>query len=146
MYSTSADWALRKPITGIFGCCARAASGHATALTSTAMNFRRRIGHASDLGYGQQPTATTGTREQGASASGRNSFDVLLRRGDHAAAPSPAMNSPPSHQSCLQAAAQTAAYRDHGYRVWPWGEIPSISFCGAGAKLQSELLVAIRNP
>ena len=34
----------RKPTTGIAGCCARAASGHATAAPpSSAMNSRRRI-------------------------------------------------------------------------------------------------------
>ena len=33
----------RNPITGIAGCCARAASGHAAALPSPAMNSRRRI-------------------------------------------------------------------------------------------------------
>ena len=37
------DWALRYPITGIVGCCARAASGLAAALPSPAMNSRRRI-------------------------------------------------------------------------------------------------------
>jgi len=37
------------PITGIAGCCARAASGHAAAvLPSPAMNSRRRISHASE--------------------------------------------------------------------------------------------------
>jgi hypothetical protein len=34
---------LRNPITGIAGCCARAASGHAAALPSPAINSRRRI-------------------------------------------------------------------------------------------------------
>src|SRR5262249_28464919 len=34
-------WGLRKPITGIAGCCARAASGHATAAPPTSvMNWR----------------------------------------------------------------------------------------------------------
>jgi hypothetical protein len=33
----------RIPITGSSACCARAASGHAAALPSAAMNFRRRI-------------------------------------------------------------------------------------------------------
>jgi hypothetical protein len=31
----------RKPITGIAGCCARAASGHAAALPRSAMKLRR---------------------------------------------------------------------------------------------------------
>src|SRR6516162_4221020 len=31
------------PITGIAGCCARATTGHATALPSPAMNSRRRM-------------------------------------------------------------------------------------------------------
>jgi len=36
---------LSKPITGIAGCCARAASGHATAeLPRSAMNSRRLMG------------------------------------------------------------------------------------------------------
>ena len=39
---TGADRLLRNPITGIPGCCARAASGHATAAPpSSAMNSRR---------------------------------------------------------------------------------------------------------
>jgi hypothetical protein len=39
-----ADWALRNPITGIAGCCARAVSGHAAAAPpSPAMSSRRRI-------------------------------------------------------------------------------------------------------
>ena len=39
----SADPALTNPITGIAGCCARAASGHAAAPPSPAMNSRRFI-------------------------------------------------------------------------------------------------------
>jgi hypothetical protein len=36
------DWTLRNPISGVFGCCAREASGHDTAVpTRTAMNSRR---------------------------------------------------------------------------------------------------------
>ena len=31
------------PITGIAGCCARAASGQAAVLPSSVMNWRRRI-------------------------------------------------------------------------------------------------------
>jgi hypothetical protein len=34
---------LRYPTTGIAGCCARTANGHAGALPSPAMNARRRI-------------------------------------------------------------------------------------------------------
>ena len=38
----SGDVRLRNPITGIAGCCARAASGHvAAAPPSSVMNFRR---------------------------------------------------------------------------------------------------------
>jgi hypothetical protein len=37
----SGDVTLRNPITGIVGCCARAASGHAAALPSSDMNSRR---------------------------------------------------------------------------------------------------------
>jgi hypothetical protein len=38
----AADGVLRrKPITGIAGCCARAASGHAAAPPMSAMNSRR---------------------------------------------------------------------------------------------------------
>jgi hypothetical protein len=37
------------PITGIVGCCARAASGHATALLSPAINSLRRICHPMKL-------------------------------------------------------------------------------------------------
>ena len=36
-----AIWGLRNPITGIAGCCARAASGHAAAPPSSVMNSRR---------------------------------------------------------------------------------------------------------
>ena len=43
LVSSSADWGLGNPITGIAGCCALAASGHAAALPSPAMNSRRRI-------------------------------------------------------------------------------------------------------
>ena len=40
----SGDWLLRNPITGIAGCCARAASGHAAAAPpSSVMNSRRFI-------------------------------------------------------------------------------------------------------
>ena len=35
------DTLLRNPITGIAGCCARAASGHAAAPPSSPMNVRR---------------------------------------------------------------------------------------------------------
>ena len=39
---TSGDVVLRNPITGIVGCCARAASGHAAAAPpSSVMNVRR---------------------------------------------------------------------------------------------------------
>src|SRR6202011_4062507 len=45
----------RNPITGIAGCCARAASGHATAEPAIAlMKSRRRIGSSSSRG--SQPT------------------------------------------------------------------------------------------
>jgi hypothetical protein len=38
----SDDWGLRNPITGIAGCCARAANGHATAVPPRSlMNSRR---------------------------------------------------------------------------------------------------------
>src|SRR5215470_16536276 len=37
----AADAALRNPITGIAGCCARAASGHAAAPPRSVMNWRR---------------------------------------------------------------------------------------------------------
>jgi hypothetical protein len=37
----SGDAPCRNPITGIVGCCARAASGHAAALPSSVMNWRR---------------------------------------------------------------------------------------------------------
>jgi hypothetical protein len=37
------DRVLRNPITGIAGCCARAASGHAAAPPSVAKNFRRSM-------------------------------------------------------------------------------------------------------
>jgi hypothetical protein len=37
----SADWAFRRPTTGIEGCCARAATGHATAPPRSVMNARR---------------------------------------------------------------------------------------------------------
>ena len=40
---SSADWVLTKPTTGIAGCCALAATGHAAALPRPAMNARRRI-------------------------------------------------------------------------------------------------------
>src|SRR6476646_10094929 len=41
---SSGDLALRNPITGIAGCCARAASGHAaTVPPRSVMNWRRRI-------------------------------------------------------------------------------------------------------
>ena len=41
----SADAKLRKPTTGILGCCARAASGHATTvLLKRLMNSRRLMG------------------------------------------------------------------------------------------------------
>jgi len=36
------DWLLRNPITGIAGCCARAASGHAAAPPSVAKNSAAR--------------------------------------------------------------------------------------------------------
>jgi uncharacterized protein YchJ len=40
----SADWAFRNPITGVAGCCARAASGQAAAAPpSSVMNARRFI-------------------------------------------------------------------------------------------------------
>src|SRR5271169_5796060 len=52
---------LINPITGIGSCCARAASGHTATPPSPAMKSRRRISHASEPLYGQQPTATTGT-------------------------------------------------------------------------------------
>ena len=40
--TASGDWLLRNPITGIAGCCARAASGHAAAAPpSSVMNSRR---------------------------------------------------------------------------------------------------------
>jgi hypothetical protein len=38
-----ADWGLRTPTTGTLVCCARAASGNATAPAKPAMNFRRLI-------------------------------------------------------------------------------------------------------
>jgi hypothetical protein len=38
---SSGDLALRYPITGIAGCCARAASGHAAALPMSVMKSRR---------------------------------------------------------------------------------------------------------
>ena len=41
MTDGSGDPALRNPITGIAGCCARAASGHAAAPPSSVMNSRR---------------------------------------------------------------------------------------------------------
>jgi hypothetical protein len=34
---------MRNPTTGIFGCCARAASGHAAAPPSVDKNFRRAM-------------------------------------------------------------------------------------------------------
>src|SRR5262245_2519637 len=37
----SSDVLLRNPITGVAGCCARAANGHAAALPSNVMNSRR---------------------------------------------------------------------------------------------------------
>jgi hypothetical protein len=37
------DATLRKPMTGIAGCCARDASGHAAALLTTLMKSRRFI-------------------------------------------------------------------------------------------------------
>jgi hypothetical protein len=43
----SSDPAVINPIIGIVGGCACAATGHAAALHSPAMNSRRRIGHAS---------------------------------------------------------------------------------------------------
>jgi FixJ family two-component response regulator len=39
-YDAVADVLLRNPTTGIAGCCACAASGHATALLSSVMNSR----------------------------------------------------------------------------------------------------------
>jgi hypothetical protein len=38
---SSADRELKKPITGIAGCCARAASGQAAALATSVMSSRR---------------------------------------------------------------------------------------------------------
>jgi hypothetical protein len=46
------DSMLRNPITGIAGCCARAASGHATAPPSVAKNFRRSMGLPCDPLFG----------------------------------------------------------------------------------------------
>jgi hypothetical protein len=47
-YGPSNDAPLMSPTSGIFGCCARAASGQAAAvLPSPAINSRRRIGHLS---------------------------------------------------------------------------------------------------
>src|SRR6516164_9432345 len=40
---SSGDLALRYPITGIAVCCARAASGHATAAPRSVMNWRRLV-------------------------------------------------------------------------------------------------------
>jgi hypothetical protein len=40
----SADWLWRNPTTGIAGCCARAATGHAAAPPSIVMNARRCMG------------------------------------------------------------------------------------------------------
>jgi hypothetical protein len=55
----SSDVLLRNPITGIAGCCARAASGHAAALPSSVMNERRLIGHPSS-GLGPHITRRCG--------------------------------------------------------------------------------------
>src|SRR5262245_27847149 len=42
---TPGDWLFRKPTTGIAGCCARAANGHAaTPLPTSAMKSRRLMG------------------------------------------------------------------------------------------------------
>ena len=44
----SADWAFRRPITGIAGCYARALSGHAAAAPpSSVMNSRRLMAYLS---------------------------------------------------------------------------------------------------
>jgi len=45
--AVSGDEEWRNPITGIAGCCARAASGHAAAPPSRVMNARRLM---SDMG------------------------------------------------------------------------------------------------
>ena len=42
------DRVLRNPITGIAGCCARAASGHAAAVPISVMNSRRLIAAPAD--------------------------------------------------------------------------------------------------
>jgi hypothetical protein len=48
--SASGDAALSNPITGIAGCCARAASGHATAVPpSSNMNSRRFMSSMGDF-------------------------------------------------------------------------------------------------
>jgi hypothetical protein len=41
MLAPTADWGLRNPITGMFGCCGRAASGQAAAPPMSVMNSRR---------------------------------------------------------------------------------------------------------
>jgi hypothetical protein len=67
-------------ITGIADCCARAASGHAAAPPSPAMNSRRRISHASQPLYGSslpQPQVS----EQGASGLGTKFLRYFLQRG-----------------------------------------------------------------
>jgi hypothetical protein len=56
LYSSSADWGLRNPITGTAGCCAPAASGQATALPSPAMNWRLLI----ESPRRRSPTASPG--------------------------------------------------------------------------------------
>ena len=59
----SGDWKLRNPITGIAGCCARAASGHAAAAPpSSVMNSRRHhsitsSARASSVGGTSRPSA-----------------------------------------------------------------------------------------
>ena len=81
---TANDAPLSSPTSGIFGCCARAASGQAAAvLPSPAINSRRRIGHPSRF-MGYRPSLN-GNEPSVRSAMTRFRRQPLVRTAPHSA-------------------------------------------------------------
>jgi hypothetical protein len=117
LYSLSADWELRNPITGTAGCCARAATGHAAALPSPAIKSRRRIRHP------LKPQCEAAYRGQGRMGTGCNSsrglFPSTFFAARAACGPSRRWRSPELAAGCWGGPAATVASGPHGATYAP---------------------------
>jgi hypothetical protein len=116
------DALLRKPITGIVGCCARATTGHAATSPSRAMNSRRRI-HPSQSRF--SVAFQTAYRQERISTPLLSDRPVRTRQ-------LLALNGPPNRaDGCLLSRVKrTICARGEYFRFWHEADLPQCPLSG----------------